>query len=647
MMADTTNHSRLPPLTASLLFILALIFSLLFNGLNLIWFSLSQAFLILLAFVTVRRNYDRGFPIRYPWLTLAMMLFWLWLGLNIAFSQVTYLATINFWWVGSLPLLYLIFTFMPEHEDFWKTLVMLLLAIGLLLCLHAIYQYYLVNGQPHATFLNRNSLAVFVNLLIFPAIALFLTARNRSRAGLMLLVILLFAYTIGIIRSRGAGLGFVLGFGLFFLFSYRQVSLKRWAALLATIIMAVLLATLSAKLNPLSIDTSLLERFASLQDVDKAGHDRFVIWQPAWRLFLEHPLFGIGLGSYYLAIPPYLHLEDFSAQYYVHNDYLQIALETGLPGLLLFLSLYIFALRQFICGIKASHDKPATRVQLLGVSSALLAVSFHGFFTFIIYTLPLTLLLGLYFGRLNQLAEQASGLPVTRSFRPHFLRKGIYSLVTALTGAIILFYFTSLGISTYYSNKGIALAEHGFLREAHEALMLAQVFAPKLDTAFYKDAELLQKTARFIHDNEEVKHDVLLEAEQKALHAARLNPLRPRSPYILARIYEQSRPDDAGLILQKYNEALELNPRFLQARLALARRLYALGRVRDAYNVIRNGFPYVYRSLTPAFMNYLALGVSVCQDLGDDELAEAMQKRIEFYRQQLDKLQAESDPGGR
>ncbi len=406
---------------------------------------------------------------------------------------------------------------------------------------------------------------------------------------------------------------------------------------------AVLLATLSAKLNPLTVDTSLLERFASLHDIDSAGQDRFVIWQPAWRLFLEHPLFGIGLGSYYLAIPPYLDLHDYSAQYYVHNDYLQIALETGVPGLLLFLSIYVFALRQFIRGIKATIDKPATRLQLLGVSSALLAVAFHGFFTFVIYTMPLTMLLGLYFGRLNQLAEQASGLPVSYVLRPHFLRKGIYTFVTGVTGFIIIFYFTSLGISTYYSNKGIILSKRAFLREAHEALLLAQVFAPKIDTAFYKDADLLQKTALVIHDNDEVKQELLQEAEQKALQAARLNPLRPQTAYILAQIYAQSRPQDINLVLQKYIDALKLNPRFLEARLALASRLHALGRVQDAYNVIRNGFPYVYGNLGTTFMSYLALGVSVSREVGDDELAALMQERINFYQQQLDRMQADAE----
>ncbi len=214
-MAETTNKTRNPPLTAPLIFIVALLFSLLFNGLNLIWFSISMVFLILLAYVTVRRNYATGFRIHYPWLTLAMLLFWIWLGLTIPFSQVTYLATINFWWVGTLPLMYLVYTFMPEQDDFWNTLVKLLLLSGIALCIHAIYQYYFIHGEPLATFFNRNSLAVFLNLLIFPAIALFLAARNRSQAWLLILVILLFAYTIGIIKSRGAGLGFVLGFGLF------------------------------------------------------------------------------------------------------------------------------------------------------------------------------------------------------------------------------------------------------------------------------------------------------------------------------------------------------------------------------------------------------------------------------------------------
>ena len=51
-----------------------------------------------------------------------------------------------------------------------------------------------------------------------------------------------------------------------------------------------------------------------------------------WRIFLDHPFVGTGLGSLQLVYPPYESLYDGKIVNHTHNDYLEVLAETGLLG---------------------------------------------------------------------------------------------------------------------------------------------------------------------------------------------------------------------------------------------------------------------------------------------------------------------------
>jgi hypothetical protein len=80
---------------------------------------------------------------------------------------------------------------------------------------------------------------------------------------------------------------------------------------------------------------------------DKTLDWRFEMWRPAWAMFLQRPLAGWGLGSFplfasYMGAPsqPVLAGQMPSMSEMVHNQYLQVAAETGIVGLLLYLGLF-------------------------------------------------------------------------------------------------------------------------------------------------------------------------------------------------------------------------------------------------------------------------------------------------------------------
>ena len=72
------------------------------------------------------------------------------------------------------------------------------------------------------------------------------------------------------------------------------------------------------------------------QDVSTS---RFELYAWAWKLFREHPLFGIGWGMYRTTVVGNV---TFRAVLDTHNIYLQLLAETGLIGFLVFVTLFLY-----------------------------------------------------------------------------------------------------------------------------------------------------------------------------------------------------------------------------------------------------------------------------------------------------------------
>lgn len=92
--------------------------------------------------------------------------------------------------------------------------------------------------------------------------------------------------------------------------------------------------------------------FDRLTDFNDHGNGRDELWRIAWEMFASHPLQGVGLQNFIPQAPDYV-LHPGALQFIhliierpvvVHNIYLQFLAETGLVGLLLFLTLVALSL---------------------------------------------------------------------------------------------------------------------------------------------------------------------------------------------------------------------------------------------------------------------------------------------------------------
>jgi len=75
-----------------------------------------------------------------------------------------------------------------------------------------------------------------------------------------------------------------------------------------------------------------LQRFSGMETMEVSGGKRAAMLQDTWRLFLDHPVLGTGLGTFEMVFPPYDSLYDGKVVNHAHNDYVEALAETGIVG---------------------------------------------------------------------------------------------------------------------------------------------------------------------------------------------------------------------------------------------------------------------------------------------------------------------------
>jgi O-antigen ligase len=228
---------------------------------------------------------------------------------------------------------------------------------------------------------DRVAASALMNFAIpFVVIALVRARHWGIKAGLGCLLAV-FLYSEFLSWGRGAWAGLVVAM-LVVLFGMSH-SKARWRALLMPLAGMPLLAVLAAWLNP-----GVAERFASLTRLaqDEALSQRFIYYRAALRALLEHPVTGIGFENFRNSYPSYRAAEDINffkdiIPTMVHNGYLEIALNNGIPALLLYLALVVGVLYRL--GRQLSRDAGQSDLPLgmLAALSAYLVQDLSGWLT--------------------------------------------------------------------------------------------------------------------------------------------------------------------------------------------------------------------------------------------------------------------------
>ena len=617
----------------SIFFIASLTSALFYTGNNTWLFSSSYILIVFsLALVLKQRFYN---PISFSanGILISAVLLLIWFAISIFPSQIKYLSLYNFFWVGSLLIVFFIFNFHENKDQIWKAIWPAILSLVLIWAIFGLVQYYYLHVPTNASFLNRNSLAALINLALIPASAYFLLNENDRpwkflhNKNLALILIILFLTTF-IITSRGGSLSLILGFIILLSLLRKHVEKSQLYSLFIIIFISFLLATLSQYFIQ-DLPSGFSERMVTLQDTSKAGDTRFIMWESLLPLFKDMPWYGLGLGSLWVFWPPHRPFNDTSAGYFAHNDYMQITLEAGYPGILLLFSLFIFILIYFIRALKNNNLSLVHRIELVSIFAALITFAAHSFFTYNFYILPLLIIAGLYLGRFNQLATlNSNSVKILPAFNNYF--KPIMYIIS-LSGLILILcsYFLGGSLSSYYNNQAKELMLKNKFQESNAYFLKSQKYAPLMDNPFFSHADLLRRGAdKLLRINNTKKANTLLKYAHINLDKAEeLNPLRPQTYHIRGLIYERTQPAKAKV---EFEKALKLDPRFLFSRIRLAQLLHKENQLKAAMEVLYAGVNYTYR-IDNMMLEYMTLFAKLSREAGVESFALHLESNIKKY----------------
>ncbi len=223
-------------------------------------------------------------------------------------------------------------------ED-WRGFVWFGMGFGFLVSLFAILQHLTSNGKlywfreisyggiPFGPYVNRNHFAGFAELVLPLALVPLVLGRvRRERWPIVGLFAVLPIGALFLSASRGGIVSFGAELGVLALVMIlRRTVGKQLLAGVAVLLVALLLVSW------LGVG-QILQRLSSVQMLEVSSGKRASMRRDTWRIFLDHPFVGTGLGTLQIVYPPYETLYDGKIVNHTHNDYLEALAETGIAG---------------------------------------------------------------------------------------------------------------------------------------------------------------------------------------------------------------------------------------------------------------------------------------------------------------------------
>jgi len=173
---------------------------------------------------------------------------------------------------------------------------------------------------------DTNDIAMILDCSL-PILFYFMLSCRGIKKIILTICLVLLAITVVKTASRGGMLGLIVFGGYLVLYSRSRVKY-----LMMVIVMTICVVLFAPE--------ETMNRFSSMinpqTEYDKNLGDRTQIWKPGLKLFMRSPLLGVGLANYVVADGS---MKEAGSWRTAHNSFIQIAVELGLGGLVLLVSL--------------------------------------------------------------------------------------------------------------------------------------------------------------------------------------------------------------------------------------------------------------------------------------------------------------------
>ena len=441
-----------------LVFFTPLIFSMRATTYGITKYTFSQlCILFLLLLWIVRINAKGSFSIQRSPLNIAIGVFFLINLISIFRSASIYNGINALIWLLTYTILFFVVANNFNSLSQLRAIIWAFILAGFLVSLYGIlqteaggvldrlYHFFLTRGQhlvalrerrPVSSFGNINFAAQYMVAVIPLSLVFFLFSRNALSMAVSGLMTTTMLFYLLLTQSRGGWVGLAMAMGFLFILIlklslqhkkvpiWKRVKKRAIVLLRVLLLIAVVFSILSATLG---MGRSFVEEALSIFDLTHSTvRFRLLTWGSTWQIFLDNPLLGVGAGNFKVTYPAYRKVEEWrisgpkSRVDQAHNEYLQLASETGILGFMAFMGILTCAGFLFFRLISQIQERPES-MEVIAIGAGVVAVLTHSIFSFPLQNPSSTIF---FWMALGVLARYGSLLPQKKGVKRRLERKG-------------------------------------------------------------------------------------------------------------------------------------------------------------------------------------------------------------------------------
>jgi len=367
------------------------------------------------------------------------------------------------------------------------------------------------------------------------------------------------------------------------------ITIARWAGLflLALVVFITAQRFLFPQKDSILGNMGIVSRLSSIRADESSTNARLGSWKRTLRLIGEHPILGVGTGNWKIQVLKYENptIEDHIFMYKNHNDFLEVAAETGIPGGIAYLSIFILILYGFIkASLKLGHDED--RLKFLFFSAfGILAYSVDAFFNFPADRPEIQALFAIY---VASAAAYAVAMPVRYTPKaeewPAFLRKLKSLLSGKLVAAVtVLLMITAIWVLFMYVRslhyQLLAKQDLGRDKFIYTSSVFLEGFPPVPNLNAYSGPIAVTKARYLIREKKERDAISLLLSDHSS-------PYESEREYFLALAYFKIGMDDSALVYSY--QVLKMKPLFYQMVSKICNVIEAKGDLQTPVKLLQN-----------------------------------------------------------
>lgn len=573
--------------------------------------------------------------------------FWALGFVSVLLSKASFTSYIYFCYLSMFPLAFIFAALVPEKDRFFRSIsiVSAIIFAALSAVILGIYFFFpelLRFGLSHWPFGNPNSLAGFLSLGFFCVYGFLLQTKdvNHKRWAFVLALLIIAAMlTTG---SRGALVALIVGF--LFLLGFLLKRFKndwKWHVSFAGLSLGIFVAlsVFAPQLNPQTPGDILAQSVSGDLPI---LYDRPHIWASTWQIIQENFWFGTGIGTFFLVYPAYRAGDVSTSGHMAHSDPLQFWMEMGVFSPLIFYALIGFAVFKTFQALNALDQDDDRRIMIVAPFCAFGALVLHTHISFHFYVLPILFASG------TLLAFWLTQVERVLPSGEWSITKGV-ALENILVKLCLLMLLLCCAFMLVLSQGSELLVSHAKARiKANDIAGFAWAINAADDMAFHRNARALSVASTVpsttvrangaqLSKSETLK--MILLAEGLLDQAIGHNPYLGRVYLEKARVVElalkyvpneykaQHKGEDVS-VRALVEEALRINPLVADTRIKLAELMMAQEQSQQAFDLMKAGMHWPYKPEHE--YKYFQVLAALALEVGDTEIQSMALKRVMY-----------------